>query len=150
MNNFDEVTTVMKQIETLSVTLGHPILSTDYYVEDLGCKHQWPKQLPKGYIAVYFFFEGDVALKIGKANAKSKARFTSQHYRINTTKSTLAKSLMNDSDRHFDDAGEVKNWMLNNLQRINVLIKEDKGKAATELVEAIMHYRFRPTYEGSI
>ena len=140
----------MKQIENLSATLGYPILPSDYYVEDLGCPHTIPKRLPEGCIAVYFFFEGDVALKIGKANAKSKARYTYQHYEINTTKSSLAKSLMNDPNRHFNDAADVKNWMLNNLQRINVLIKEDKGKAATELVEAIMHYKFRPTYEGAL
>ena len=140
----------MKQIENLSAALGCPISPADYYVEDLGCPHKWPNQLPKGYIAVYFFFEGDIAIKIGKANAKSKARYTSQHYRINTTKSTLAKSLMNDPNRHFNNAAAVKNWMLKNLHRINVLIKEDKGKAATELVEAIMHYKFRPIYEGAL
>lgn len=141
---------IMKQVETLSAKLGYPILPSDYVVEDLCCPHTWPKRLPKGYIAVYLFFEENTALKIGKANAKSKARYTSQHYRINTTKSTLAKSLMNDPTRHFHDAADVKNWMLSKLRRINVLIKEEKGKAATELVEAVMHYAFRPTYEGSL
>ena len=44
----------------------------------------------------------------------------------------------------------VKDWMLTNLHRINIYIKENCGKAATEFVESIMHYAFRPKYEGSI
>ena len=46
------------------------------------------------------------------------------------------------------DAEDVKAWMLENLHRINVYIKADKAK--TELVEAVLHYAFRPRYEGNI
>ena len=37
-----------------------------------------------------------------------------------------------------------------NTYRINILVKAEMGKVATELVEAIMHYKFRPKYEGAI
>ena len=44
----------------------------------------------------------------------------------------------------------VKDWMLNNLHRINIYIKANQGKAVTELAEAVLHYRYRPRFEGNI
>lgn len=38
--------------------------------------------------------------------------------------------------------------MLKNLRRINIYLEPDKAK--TELVEAILHYAFRPRFEGNI
>ena len=142
----------MKIVEGLSRELGDAISSIDYYIEDMGCPHKQPAKLPEGYSAVYMFvLEKDDEyefLKIGKANSKSTARFTSQHYGF-SAQSTLAKSLCDDPD--FDiKPEEVKEWIMSNLRRINIYIKSDCGKAATELVEAIMHYAFRPRYEGNI
>lgn len=145
----DRINNLMKMIEDISQKMGYPISCNDYYVEDLGCPHNWPKNLPDGYSAVYFFAYKDCVLKIGKANSKSKSRFTSQHYRFNAP-STLAKSLFADPDFTFNDKEEVKEWMLSNLHRINILIKNECGKPATELVESILHYCFRPKYEGAI
>lgn len=39
-------------------------------------------------------------------------------------------------------------WIKNNCRRVDILIDESLGGFALELVEAILHYRFRPKYEG--
>ncbi|MCR4660540.1 MAG: hypothetical protein K5765_00895 [Clostridia bacterium] len=151
----DNVKTIMEKVEKITLDLGDAITKDDYYIEDMGCPHKQPPRLPKGYSAVYMFAYGSETefefLKIGKANAKSTARFISQHYGLNAT-STLAKSIC--SDKEFQELGiisdNVKNWMLNNLHRINIYIKEERGKAVTEVIETIMHYAFRPRYEGNI
>ncbi len=139
---------IMKFVEEISISLGYPITESDYYVEDMSCPHVQPRTLPKGYGAVYFFIFGDTVMKIGKVNPKSNARYVSHHYNCSAP-STFAKSLLKDQSMQLDHIS-VKQWILTNTQRINILIKEDKGKAATELVEAIMHYYFRPRYEGNI
>ncbi len=46
------------------------------------------------YMFCYRYKDKEVFLKIGKAGEKTKARFSTQHYCINKTKSTLAKSLI--------------------------------------------------------
>ncbi len=155
----DLVKDAMRVVERISGELGDAITPDDYYVEDLGCPHLPPKRLPAGYSAVYFFVNETtcdnevkyVFLKIGKANELSNARFTSQHYGFNA-KSTLAKSLCNDPE--FTSMGinsdNAKDWITGNLRRVNILIKAEKGKAATELMEAVMHYAFRPKYEGAL
>ena len=150
----------MNLIEKLSDELGYPITKDDYYIEDMGCPHKQPTQLRTGYSAVYIFIHVmDVAddevlyqfLKIGKANSKSGARFVSQHYGFSTP-STLAKSLC--SDPEFQRLGvcqaTIKEWMFKHLARVNIMIKNECGKAATELIESIMHYHLRPKYEGNI
>lgn len=149
----DEIKYKMEYIEEISQRLGDKIEKENYYIEDMGCPHKQPKKLPEGYSAIYIFIYANKDkyeyLKIGKANSKSNARFTSQHYGFNA-KSTLAKSLCKDSE--FISLGvnekNVKSWMQNNLQRINIYLKSNK--ATTELVEAVLHYAFRPRYEGNI
>lgn len=150
-NYLTEVKTVMLMIEEISAQLGNPITADDYAIEDLGCPHIKPKNLPKGYAAVYMFAYNGEWLKIGKANAKSKARYTSHHYGFNA-KSTLSKSLA--ADQTMSEYGICREnsraWVEQNTYRINILIKAEKGKAATELIEAMMQYKFRPRYEGAI
>lgn len=151
----EEIRRKMEYIEEITQNLGFIITKGDYYIEDMGCPHTQPK-LPNGYAAIYIFvYEKDdncyEILKIGKANSKTKARFTSQHYGF-SARSTLAKSIC--SDNEFISMGiapdNVKEWMLTNLHRINIYFKADSGKATTELVESIFHYSFRPRYEGNI
>ena len=140
----------MKLVEGLSKDLGYPITAEDYQIIDAGCPHK-SGILPKGYAAIYMFVHGERVLKIGKANAKSSARFSSQHYGFHA-RSTLAKSLFSDPDYRVYTLmpEEVGAWIKENCHRYNVLIKESCGKAATELVEAVFHYAFRPKYEGAI
>ena len=58
-------------------------------------------------------------MKIGKANSKTKAQFTSQHYGF-SARSTLAKSIC--SGNKFISMGitpgNIKEWMMANLHRI--------------------------------
>lgn len=149
------ITLAMEYIEKITEDMGFPITSKDYYIEDMRCPHKQPRPLPKGYAAVYIFvYETDNAyefLKIGKVNENSNARFVSQHYGF-SAKSTLARSLCKDKEflAKGVDENNVKEWMLRNLHRINIYIKGDCGKAATELVESVLHYMYRPRYEGNI
>ena len=151
----EEIIDIMKKIEKISFELGYPITENDYIIEDMGCPHLQPKKLKNGYAAIYMFIReyggGFKFLKIGKANANSNARFCSQHYGFNAP-STLSKSIC--SDKEFIGIGvsndNVKDWLLNNTHRINIYIKSDCGKAATELIEAILHYKYRPRFEGNI
>lgn len=148
--NIGKINQIMEYVEEITQKLGYKLEKDDYYIDDMGCPHKQPSNLPKGYSVIYIFIYGNEFLKIGKANENTVARFTSQHYGYSRANSTLAKSLCN--DEYFKALGVNKEnvgvWMQENLYRINVLIKSDKAK--TELVEAIMHYSFRPKYEGSL
>ncbi len=150
----DDIRNTMEYVEEIAQKLGCALPSGFYYIKDEVCPHK-QSSLPEGYAAVYIFvYKTETKceyLKIGKANANSKARFTSQHYGFSAP-STLAKSICNDDE--FRQMGiteeNVKDWMLNNLYRINIFISAEQDKAATELVEAILHYKFRPRYEGNL
>lgn len=140
----------MTYIEELSAKLGYPITSDDYVIEDRGCPHK-PNALPKGKCGVYMFFYNGEAMKIGKANIRSKARFKSHHYGFNA-KSSLAKSLV--ADTAFATLGVGREnagaWIKENMHRVEIIISGDCGDAATELIESVMHYAFRPRYEGAL
>lgn len=146
-----QIKNTMEYIEIVASNLGEKI--EEYYIGDMGCPHKQPSNLPKGYSAIYIFVyikDDDCEfLKIGKVNEKSTARFVSQHYGFSAP-STLAKSLCKDNRFALQGVSEsnVKEWMLNNLHRINIYVKSNK--AQTELIEAMLHYAFRPTYEGNI
>ena len=150
----DDIRNTMEYIEDIAQKLGYILPPESYYIEDAGCPHK-QSSLPKGYAAVYIFaYKRDAKyeyLKIGKANANSAPRVKSQHYRF-SARSTLAKSICNDDEfcRMGITQENVKEWMLNNLYRVNIFISAEQGKAATELIEAILHYKFRPRYEGNI
>lgn len=149
----DEIKHKMEYIEKVTQELGYKLEKDNYHIEDQECPHKIPSKLPQGYAAVYIFiYEHDDTyefLKIGKANSNSNSRFTSQHYGFKAP-STLAKSIC--KDEYFVKLGlnenNIKAWMLENLHRINIYVKSDK--ALTELIEAILHYTFRPKYEGDI
>lgn len=142
----------MKHVEEIMKNLGDKLGYCK--VEDMKRPHEQPTKLPSGHSAIYIFIYKDEILKIGKANSNSNARFTSQHYGFSAN-STLAKSLCEEED--FISLGinkdNVKSWMLKNLWRINIYVRADEEKtelAKTELIEAILHYAFRPRFEGNI
>ena len=153
MDCLNEIKNKMKQVREIINNLGDEL--GDCIIEDMKCPHKQPSKLPSGYSAIYIFIYKNEILKIGKANSNSNARFTSQHYGLNN-KSTLAKSLLNDENFNFliinnikgINKDNVKSWICNNLQRINIYLEPDKAK--TELIEAILHYAFRPRFEGNI
>ena len=145
----DAIKQKMTYIEEITLQLGKALTENDYRIENMGCPHQQPSKMPDGCAAIYIFVYQGEFLKIGKANAKSNPRFVSQHYGFSAP-STLAKSIC--ADKEFASLGvnkeNVKSWMLENLHRINIYVKSDK--ATTELVEAVLHYAFRPRFEGNI
>jgi hypothetical protein len=129
--------------------LGKEINRSKYKIIDRGIPHE-PKSLPKNTMGVYIFLYKGKFLKIGKAGPNSNARFLSQHYNPNSAKSTLAKSIL--SDKRMENLGinelNVGTWIKNNCRRIDIILDKDLGIFALELVEAILHYKYEPVYEG--
>lgn len=151
-------------ISSVSNLLGKEISPDSYEIEILNPPHE-PKTLPKHKMGVYMFKYKDDFLKIGKVGEKSNARFQSQHYNPNSSQSNLSKSLLKDFDfkdkeRLNLDEENVGDWIKNNCQRINIIIKTnlnddpDLNKAKTfdkftlSLIESILHYKYLPKYEG--
>jgi hypothetical protein len=105
-----------------------------------------PKALPSGHIAVYIFQDNATCYKVGKAHENSNARYQYQHYQPNSSKSNLAKSMI--SDKNFVTPDNIDLWIKQNLTRINLLLKKDAGILTLNLLEAFLHCRLNPKYEG--
>lgn len=123
----------------------------DLEIDDLGVPHLPPTSLPPGKMAVYSFFYGDRALKIGKAGPRSKARYTSQHYSAGSAPSTLAASLEKNPEQLGlvpDAVSDSKAWLKENTRRINFIISAGLGVDALNLIEAFLIAKFEPVYEG--
>jgi hypothetical protein len=116
----------------------------------LDAPHRPPTSLPAGKMAVYGYWGEGEWLKIGLAGPKSKARYTSQHYRDNSTPSTLAKSLRLDLRMKrcasFDPSSPGE-WIRGSCHRVNVLVPANAGRDALALLEAFLHVRLKPRYE---
>lgn len=110
-----------------------------------------PTPLPKGFSAVYVFFHGDRCLKVGKAYAKSGARFQSHHYSTTRAPSTLARSLVERGPAS-GIAGltdqNVGPWMLQHTSRLNFLLSARCSPSALALLEAFVQCRLNPCFEG--
>jgi hypothetical protein len=142
---FSEVKLIL--VETLK-QLKIEVEENQIEIKDLGYPHK-TEILPKGKMAVYAFFYGNECLKIGKAGPKSNARYNSQHYNPESSKSNLAKSLVNDSE--FNDKVNLDNvsqWIKENTQRINVLIDQKVGILVLNFCEVFLQLYFKPRYEG--
>ena len=142
---------IIEAIEKVSIILGKPLIyKTEFEIEDRGCPHTPPSKLPNGCAAVYSFICNGKFLKIGKANKKSHARFISHHYGFNAP-STLAKSVCEDTQMQMlgINADNVKEWIKENTRRIDVIVTCENSEWATCLIEAIMHYKYMPRYEGN-
>ena len=143
VNEFDEI------IRNVSSVLGKPIDKAKYEIIDRGIPHQ-PRNLPTRMMGVYtFWYEGEF-LKIGKAGPSSNARFLSQHYNPRSAQSTLAASVL--SDKRMQDKGITENdvgaWIKNNCRRVDILLDSELGIFTLELIEAALHYKYEPIYEG--
>ena len=140
---------INNMIQETSKILGKEINRSKYKIIDRGIPHE-PKSLPKNTMGVYIFLYKGKFLKIGKAGPNSNARFLSQHYNQNSAKSTLAKSIL--SDKRMENLGinelNVGTWIKNNCRRIDIILDKDLGIFALELVEATLHYKYEPVYEG--
>lgn len=140
---------IEKTIYQIFNAVNSPIQEKQFMVIDLGVPHK-PNPLPANKMAVYMFIHKGEFLKIGQADVKSVARFRSHHYDTKRASSTLAGSLLNDSDmKDYElNNANVEMWMKENLRRIDIIIDGSLGKKSLALVESALHFVFNPKYEG--
>jgi hypothetical protein len=143
INEIDEI------IRELSKILGKPIDPKFYEIHDRGIPHK-PKSMPKETMGIYTFWYEGKALKIGKAGPKSNPRFLSQHYNPKSTQSTLAASILRDENMYHTGVVEtnVGEWIKDNCQRVDILFSVELGIFTLKLIEAALHYKYDPVYEG--
>jgi len=128
---------------------GLKISDDQIEILDRGCPHKQPT-LPTGKMGIYIFNYNGRFLKIGKAGTKSNARFSSQPYNPNSSQSNLAKSILNDDEMEQLELDEknIKNWILGNTRRIDILLDGKLSIFVLTLVEAFLHCKYQPEYEG--
>lgn len=130
--------------------LGGVTLTADEpVVEALIAPHRPPSRLPEGTMAVYGFWGDGQWLKIGKVGAKSNARYTGQHYNAGSALSTLAGSLIKTPpDDPLFSAERCRDWICTNTHRVNWLMPASRPRELLSLLEAFLHLRLRPRFEG--
>lgn len=121
-----------------------------------------PTTLQKGWCGVYVFMNEKCCFKVGKAGAKSKARWNSHHYNLDeTTPSTMPKSIMKhkqrfkmqySTEKHQEidslSKSNIQNWIKNNMSRIEFLIEDNGDPFVLGLLEALAQYHLKPIFEG--
>lgn len=149
-SKYAEITTAFAQASALA---GVPIPPSEIEVLYSPAPHQAPKSYPKGKLAVYVFMFGDRCLKVGKAGPNSAARYCSHHYGANRAPSTLAKSILKNQAvlnvRGLDETN-IEAWICKHTSRINFLIPSKYGVFALSLLEAFVHCRLQPEFEGFV
>ena len=136
---------------TVAQLAGVDLSSDDVRVELLPAPHVAPTRLPSGMMAVYVFSHAGEVLKVGKVGPNSQARYTSQHYNAGSAMSTLAGSLMADSERYGlsdMERSDIGPWIKANIDRVNFLLKAQLGIPVLTLLESFLQCRLRPRYEG--
>lgn len=129
---------------------GDPIPRSQLRVDLLPAPHSQPPSLPDGSMAVYAFSWHGEWLKVGKAGTRSGPRYVSHHY-IMSAPSTLARSLAADPRmlgvEGFDPAAPSA-WIRRETCRVNILMPASRDPKLLALLEAFLHLRLRPRYEG--
>lgn len=140
---------LVQELVQIAYMAGIEIDNKQINVIDRGCPHN-AEGLPKGNMGIYMFKYNNEYLKIGKVGSKSNARFLSQHYNPNSSKSNLAKTIIN--SEHFykynlnnENVGE---WIKSNVHRVDILIDENLGIFVLNLFESFLHCKYKPKYEG--
>jgi hypothetical protein len=142
---------LIEDFKAVAALAGVSLVPGDIEIERLAAPHKPPSILPPGKAAVYVFDYGGRCLKIGKVGPNSQARYVSQHYNPTSAKSTLAKSILADTEIFSGEAFDqttVGAWIKDNTQRINFLIDIRHGIGVVTLLEAFLQCRLRPKYEG--
>ena len=144
----------------VSATANFPLRRDEIMIEFSPAPHARPKSLPTGMMAVYIFCTDTHCLKVGKAGAKTKQRYTYQHYNARSAPSTLAASLLGSGTRQDGNVGywssaygmpateTVGEWIEANTTRVNLLIKAQQSPFLLNLLEAFVQCRLRPVFEG--
>jgi hypothetical protein len=141
----------VEDFERVLSLAGSERLNSDIAVEILTKPHKSPTKLPNGKMAVYAFFLGDRALKIGKVGPNSAARYTSQHYNAASAASTLAGSILRHPSRVGLVEAKIENlgsWIREHTDRVNILVSVQAGSPFLSLLEAFLHFRWDPIFEG--
>ncbi|MEH7612041.1 hypothetical protein [Gottfriedia acidiceleris] len=118
-------------------------------IDDRGYPHV-PRKLPEGYMAIYVFHFENEFIKIGKVGPKSSSRFQSHHYNPKSSKSNLAKSILLDDRMLIYNLNDlnVGSWIKENIHRVDIFIDESIGVFTLNLIEAFLHCKYNPRYEG--
>lgn len=146
----DEIERALRAFDDVIALAGGEDGNVDLTLECLPAPHR-PKMLPAGKMAVYCFWGCGEWLKVGKVGPNSGPRFLSQHYNSGSARSTLAGSLLKDlqsgriSGFNPDDCGS---WIKANVHRCNIFMGAEKPKTLLSLLEAFLHHRLQPRYEG--
>jgi hypothetical protein len=147
----DEVEQALTDFEIVARLAGDPIFRAEIEVEYLDAPHRPPSRLPAGKMAVYGFWSDGDWLKVGKVGPNSNARYTSQHYNAESAMSTLAGSLVNDPRMRTVAGFEPLApgvWIKAATHRVSILLPAHRERALLSLLEAFLHLRLRPRYEG--
>ena len=152
MNNWRfEMESALAAFVTVVELAGESLQLSDLTVEYLEAPHRQPSNLPTGKMAIYAFWCNGEWLKIGKAGPNSGPRYISQHYTGNAM-STLAGSLVKDSQMQEVAGFDIQNpgqWIKASTCRVNILILSHRRRELLSLLEAFLHVRLNPKYEGS-
>jgi hypothetical protein len=146
-----EIADALADFQGVAHLAAAPLAGDGLNIEYLPAPHRPPSSLPFGRMAIYGFWWDGSWLKIGKAGANSNARYVSQHYNPGSAMSTLAASLLADSGMASAaglDAARPGDWIKAQCCRANILVPERLGKPFLSLLEAFLHVRLKPRYEG--
>ena len=144
---------VIKLIENVTNECCHPFINKqDFEVKVQPFGRIKDDNLPKGKMAVYIFFYGDKCLKVGQVGPKSGPRFHTQHYNPDSSRSNLAKSILNDEEMMtLVDKSDIGKWIKDNTNKVDVLISstesKTKNKVILNLIEGLLQFKFGPRYE---
>lgn len=115
-----------------------------------GLQTHIPLSLPANSAAVYIFKWNDNYLKVGKVNSNSNARYQSQHYNPDSSKSNLSKSLLSDTEfQTILGNGNVGEWLKANTTRFNIIIPSVLGKNFIHFAEAFFILKCNPIFENT-
>ena len=149
----EDIRSALRDFITVSQLAKSRVSLKEEDVEFKPAPHQRPAALPNGKAAVYgFWFDGDW-LKIGRAGPNTNPHYRSQHYN-GSARSTLSGSLRRDASMRGvagleeDDLRGWAAWIERETSRVNILLPSTSDKMLISLLEAYLHGRLHPKYEG--
>lgn len=106
--------------------------------------------LPPSRMAVYSFWLADKVLKVGLASPNNDARFRFHHYSPGTGVSNLSKSIQANLLEFglSEPPKSYRSWIEAHLARLDFLLPAAWGQPVGRLLEAYLHARWRPRFEG--
>jgi hypothetical protein len=127
-----------------------PINEIELEVLEPGFLTHIQRPLPPRKMAIYLFFYGNQALKVGKVNTGSSPRYQYQHYSPNSNGSNLAKNLINSPQfiELIQDLEGVRGWMQQNLRRVNILFPAHLHRNILHFAEAFFILKLNPLFES--